>query len=134
MTIPDWLLPATDNAEFFTDERCYIQELLNTEQSPDVSVAIARVEPGVTTQLHCLTGVSETYILSQGTGVVEVNHERCPVATGDKIFIPADVPQRITNTGRTDLLFYCVCTPRFEPTCYVNLEDESPNSGQLDEA
>lgn len=128
MTTPDWLIPATNHEEFYTDERCYIRELLNSGQSPDVSVAIARVEPGVTTQLHSLSGVTETYILSQGTGVVEVNHQRFPVTAGDQVVIPANAPQRITNTSDTDLQFYCVCTPRFVPACYVNLEARDSES------
>lgn len=122
MTTSEWLLPASENAEFYTAERCYITELLNSEQSPGVSVAIARVAPGVTTQLHRLSGVAESYILAQGRGLMEVNHQQFPVEAGDKVIIPADAPQRITNTGDVDLTFYCVCTPRFEPACYVDLE------------
>jgi mannose-6-phosphate isomerase-like protein (cupin superfamily) len=33
--------------------------------------------------------------------------------------IPAGVRQRITNIGNADLLFYCVCSPRFLPEAYV---------------
>ena len=122
MISPSWLVSATENSEFFTDERCYITELLNCNESPDVSLAIARVKPGVTTQLHSLTGVTESYVLIRGTGVVEVESQQCPVKTGDKVIIPAGAPQRITNDGEVDLEFYCVCTPRFELDCYVNLE------------
>ena len=48
--------------------------------------------------------------------------EIAPVAVGDRVLIPAGVPQRITNTGDTDLEFYCLCTPRFRPEAYVDLE------------
>ncbi|MEJ2529931.1 MAG: cupin domain-containing protein, partial [Gammaproteobacteria bacterium] len=40
--------------EFFTQEGCYITELSNTSDDPDVSIASARVEPGATTRWHRL--------------------------------------------------------------------------------
>ena len=115
-------LPAGDAAEFPTPERCYITELLNDGASPDVSLALARVEPGITTQLHALAGVRETYVVRKGTGRVEVGGETRSLASGDKVVIPAGVAQRITNTGEGDLEFYCVCLPRFQPDCYRSLE------------
>jgi len=124
MDLPPWLVLATDNAEFYTDERCYITELLNCDESPGVSIAIARVQPGVTTQLHKLQDVAESYVLRRGTGVMEVNHQQFAVKAGDKVIIPAGALQRITNDGKIDLEFYCVCTPRFEAGCYVDMEVE----------
>ncbi|WP_309083400.1 cupin domain-containing protein [Chelativorans sp.] len=119
---PDWYVADKGWQEFWTTERCYITELLNDPSSPEASLAIARVEPGVTTQLHKLAGTSERYILRKGEGIVEVGGQTRPVAVGDQVVIPADVPQRITNTGTGDLEFYCLCVPRFRPDCYVNLE------------
>ena len=122
MELPDWLHRASQTDEFYTDERCYIRELHNCEQSPQMSLAIARVEPGVTTQLHALQGVAETYVLKQGSGVVEVDHQSQDVSVGDSVMIAPGVAQRITNTGDVDLVFYCVCVPRFKVECYVGLE------------
>ena len=51
---PDWLLPGPFPPEFATDERCLITELLNDPACPEVSLALARVAPGVTTRLHAL--------------------------------------------------------------------------------
>ena len=45
------------------------------------------------------------------------------VSTGDVIVIPAGASQKITNTGKTDLVFYCVCTPRFTEACYFDDDD-----------
>ncbi len=59
--------------EFWTDERCFITELLNCEASPEASLAVARVEPGVTTQLHRMAGTIERYIVRKGEGVVEID-------------------------------------------------------------
>ncbi|WP_246730181.1 cupin domain-containing protein [Nitratireductor mangrovi] len=122
--VPDWFVPGAAAAEFWTAERCFITELLNTSASPEVSLAIARVEPGVTTQLHCLAGVVERYVVRRGRGVLEVDGRRQPLMAGDQALIAAGAAQRITNDGSEELEFYCVCTPRFTPDCYVNLEDE----------
>ena len=113
----------TDTAqEFLTSERCYIAEILNDPGVPEVSLARTRVEPGITTELHSLT-VAEWYVIKDGRGRVEVG-DGVPrdVSCGDVVAIPAGTPQRITNTGATDLIFYCVCWPRFAPDSYTALE------------
>jgi mannose-6-phosphate isomerase-like protein (cupin superfamily) len=119
---PGWYIPAGDTAEFWTPERCYITELLNNESSPGVSLAIARVEPGVSTQLHSLTGVEEIYVIRSGRGTIEIGGVEQELAPGDQAIVPASTAQRITNTGRDDLSCYCLCRPRFQPECYVDLE------------
>ena len=88
-----------------------------------VSIARARVEPDVTTAWHRLKGVSERYIIVSGEGRVEIGElQPVDVCAGDVVRIPADVAQRISNTGNDDLVFYAVCSPPFEAGCYVSLE------------
>jgi mannose-6-phosphate isomerase-like protein (cupin superfamily) len=90
---------------------------------PDVSLARARVEPGVTTALHRLQGVAERYVLLAGTGRVEIaSLPPMDVGPGDVVLIPAGAEQRITNTGQSDLVFLCICTPPFTPDCYEDCE------------
>jgi mannose-6-phosphate isomerase-like protein (cupin superfamily) len=109
--------------EFATAERCFITELANDESDPAVSMARARVEPGVTTAWHKLRGTTEHYIIVSGQGLAEIEGVSvAPVATGDVVCIPPDTPQRITNTGKEDLMFFAVCSPRFTPKCYISLE------------
>lgn len=116
-------LRADPEAEFWTEERCFILEMSNTRADGEVSIARARVEPGVTTALHRLNGVDERYVILEGTGLMEVGGlEPTHVASGDVVRIPAGTSQRITNTGDQDLLFLCVCTPRFFPESYEDLE------------
>lgn len=105
--------------EFWIEERCFITELVSL---PESSLAIARVEPGVTTQLHSLD-VSERYTIIEGTGRAEINGHDIDVVAGDTLTIPAGIPQRITNTGKTDLRFYCLCLPAFGPDSYTKLGD-----------
>jgi len=116
------VLRNANNQPQFTGERCHIRERLNDDSVPDVSVAETRVDPGVTTQLHSL-GVREWYVISSGNGLMEVGAEApFEVGPGDVVCIPTDVSQRITNTGSDDLVFDCICLPRFTPECYKNLE------------
>ncbi len=112
--------------EVYTRERCYISELLNSPSHPEVSVARARVRPGVTTELHHL-GVAEWYVIEQGFGMMQVGRNApFPVGPGAIVAIPQHVLQRIRNTGDTDLIFLCICAPRFTFDCYtaVNNQEE----------
>jgi mannose-6-phosphate isomerase-like protein (cupin superfamily) len=112
--------------EFATDERCHIIEVANDSGDEQLSIARARVEPGVTTAWHHLQGISERYLIVSGQGQVEVG-ELAPtlVGPGDVVRIPAGLAQRITNTGEDQLIFYALCTPRFTAAAYVNLETSS---------
>ncbi len=111
--------------EFFTPERCFISETWNSSNDEILSIARARVKPGVMTALHYLKGVNERYLITSGKGIVEAGDlSPTEVGIGDVVVIPAGIPQRITNTGETDLIFYCICTPRFSPDCYRDLEKE----------
>jgi len=108
---------------FFAAEGCYITELSNTPNDPDVSIARARVEPGVTTAWHRLTGVTERYCILSGTGLAEVGDEPAVnVRSGDVVVIAPMQRQRITNTGEEDLIFLAICNPRFTQECYEHLE------------
>jgi len=109
-------------AEFYTNERCYIVELHHSAEDQGCSVARARVLPGVTTQLHELQGIDERYVILEGEGRVEIGGGLPrEVRLLDVVMIPAGQSQRITNTGLSDLLFLCICTPRFRPSAYVDL-------------
>ncbi len=109
-------------AEFWTSERCFISEIYNTKSNPEVSIARARVEPGVTTQRHSLS-VNEWYVIEKGSGMMTVGDDPAyPVQTGDIVEIRQCVAQHIQNIGPTDLIFLCVCAPRFAPKYYTSLE------------
>ena len=108
--------------EYSTSERCSIVENYSDEA---VSVARARVRPGVTTVAHHLKDETEIYLVARGHGKVNIgNLEPTEVAVGDVVVIPAGTSQKITNIGKTDLVFYCICTPRFTSECYCDEEAE----------
>nr|WP_320011129.1 cupin domain-containing protein [uncultured Desulfobulbus sp.] len=116
-----------ENQEYYFEEGCYITELHNTLADPAVSVARARVRPGETTRWHSLEGIEERYLILAGTGLAEIGEAPPqPVAPGESVSIASGQRQRITNTGREDLIFLAVCTPRFVPEAYTDLE-ANPN-------
>jgi mannose-6-phosphate isomerase-like protein (cupin superfamily) len=117
-----------DREEIFTSERCYITELSNTPDDPEVSIARARVEPGVTTCWHRLRGIAERYCIINGTGRVEIgNLPPRDVHPGDMVLIPPLCRQRISNVGQDDLLFLAICTPRFCIDAYEDIESTMNN-------
>jgi mannose-6-phosphate isomerase-like protein (cupin superfamily) len=110
-------------AEYFSEERCHILELSNGPGDSAASVARARVAPDTTTAWHRVRGTVERYVILEGTGRVEVGAALVElVQPGDVVVIPADEPQRITNTGDSVLSFLCICTPRFTWSNYQRLE------------
>ncbi|MDM8546657.1 cupin domain-containing protein [Candidatus Venteria ishoeyi] len=113
----------TQTTEYYIPEGCYITELSNSNDDPALSIARARVEPGVTTQWHRLKGTVERYLILEGEGLVEVGTMPAQaVSAGDVVIIPAQCQQRIRNMGQQDLIFLAMCTPRFLPEVYENLE------------
>ena len=114
----------TDPASAFpTSERCNILESSNVADDPDCSIARAGVAPGVTTRWHSLRGTAERYVILEGQGRVEIG-ELAPreVGPGDVVRIPPECRQRIANTGNRELVFLAICTPRFLPENYRDLE------------
>ena len=111
------------DAEYFFHERCWILESWNDAKDDAVSIARARVEVGVTTKPHRLEGVVERYLIVQGTGIVTIGDlEPERMNPGDVAVVPSGISQQICNDGPIDLVFYCICTPRFIPACYESLE------------
>jgi mannose-6-phosphate isomerase-like protein (cupin superfamily) len=118
------IVKANSPEEHLTPERCFVMENWGkSTQDAAVSIARARVEPGISTKAHHLEGVQEIYLIAFGRGRVHVGGlETAEVSSGDLVVIPEGVAQRITNIGESDLVFYCICTPAFTQECYRNDE------------
>ncbi|MDY0162470.1 cupin domain-containing protein [Desulfobotulus sp.] len=118
------ILESREVQAFYTEERCWIEELSNSSEDPGLSIARVRVKTGVTTQWHRLKNTTERYLILFGRGRMEVGSlPPQEVLPGDVVWIPADCPQRITCLGGEDLVFLVFCTPRFLPEAYENLEE-----------
>lgn len=120
----DPLVIRSDEAkEYYTEERCHILELSNSAADSELSIARARVEPGVTTAFHRVLQTAERYVIISGSGCVDIDGlDTTSVTPGDVVLIPPDVKQRISNTGDEDLVFLALCTPRFQPENYLHDE------------
>ena len=114
-----------ESQEYWFHEGCHILEISNRDDDPQVSIARARVAPGTTTRWHKLNGVAERYLIVQGTGEVGVGALKTQsMEPGDFVSIPPDTQQRIHNSGKDDLVFYAICTPRFTLACYQAIDCE----------
>jgi oxalate decarboxylase/phosphoglucose isomerase-like protein (cupin superfamily) len=47
------------------------------------------------------------------------------VSAGDVVLIPPSSRQRISNLGQGDLIFLAICTPRFRPEVYEDIDNET---------
>ena len=111
----DTIIKAQNLTEQYFEEDCYITEIVNSDEFPTVSVSQAKVKPNVATVSHRLKDTDEKYYILSGTGKMEVGGKVIGnVQQGDMVIIPKDTYQRITNIGSGDLVFLCICTPRFE--------------------
>jgi len=120
---PPAIRPFDPASEYAIAERCSIVELSNVPHDPAVSIAQARVAPGVTTAWHRLRGTAERYVVLAGRGRMEAGDlPAVEVGPGDVVLIPPMCRQRIANTGPDDLLFLAICSPRFVPDAYESLE------------
>ncbi len=116
------IVKANSLKETSTSERALIAENYSTE---GISIAQARIKPGITTMAHHLDGVNEIYLITSGKGQVDVGDIKpTEVTKGDLVVIPAGASQRISNIGKTDLVFYCICTPKFTAECYCGEETD----------
>ncbi len=110
--------------EFYFEEGCHITELSNLDNDEKVSIARARVEPGVTTRWHRLHDTVERYLILSGCGIIEVGDlPPTEVKANDVVLIPPFCPQRIKNSGEQDLIFLAICSPRFSQACYEDVEN-----------
>jgi len=111
--------------EFYTSEGCYITEISNSTDDPEVSIARARLDPGVTTRWHRLHGTAERYVIVQGRGRVDIGSlPPQEVSVGDVVLIPPKCRQRISNIGTEKLVFLAICTPRFSNDAYEDINDD----------
>jgi mannose-6-phosphate isomerase-like protein (cupin superfamily) len=113
---------ARPEAEYPIPEGCFILELSNSLEDPELSIARARVPPGVTTRWHRLRDTAERYVILEGKGRAEVGGlAPQEVGPGDVVLIPPSTRQRIANVGPGELVFLALCTPRFRQDAYEEI-------------
>ena len=110
--------------EYYFKQGCFIYELSNDPDDPEVSIARARLRAGQITRWHYLRKTTERYVIISGSGFVELGDEPLvQVNPGDAVLIPSGVRQRIRNVGVDELVFLAICSPRFLPENYVDCDE-----------
>ncbi len=100
-------------------DRSLLCELLHPDKVPGAeglacSVAHAIIPPGESTLPHILEKSAELYYILEGTGEMHIGPETAAVRPGQIILIPACSRQWIRNTGRDNLVFLCIVSPKWQ--------------------
>jgi mannose-6-phosphate isomerase-like protein (cupin superfamily) len=95
---------------FETKDGSTIRELHHTAAQ---SLAEATLEPGQATERHYHRASEEIYVITKGSGSLEIEGETRRVARGDAILIPAGSWHTIENNGTSELVFLCCCAPAY---------------------
>lgn len=84
-----------------------------THGNENQSLAEATVPPGTSTHLHCHRVTEEIYHVTAGSGLMTLGNDRFTVSAGDTVVIPPGTPHCVLNTGGTDLVILCACSPAY---------------------
>lgn len=104
-------LQSLDRAEpFTTKDGSTIRELHHTAVQ---SLAEAVLEPGQATQRHYHERSEEIYLVTKGTGELEVAGETREVRPGEAILIPPGAWHTLENDGTSELTILCMCSPPY---------------------
>lgn len=95
---------------FVTKDGSTIRELHRTELQ---SLAEATLEPGQATQRHRHRATEEIYLVTKGSGELEVDGERRRVRPGDAVLIPPGAWHTLDNDGTSELTILCMCAPPY---------------------
>lgn len=98
---------------FTTKDGSEIRSLLDRTNAPveNQSLAEATLPAGGATDRHYHRLTEEFYYVVEGSGMMEVDGESCPVSVGDAILIPAGAwHQMQTDSG---IRFLCCCAPPY---------------------
>jgi mannose-6-phosphate isomerase-like protein (cupin superfamily) len=107
---------ARDRAEpFTTKDGSTIRELLGltTALVRSQSLAEATLEPGQATERHHHRVTEEIYLVTKGSGELEVDGDRQRVRPGDAILIPPGAWHTLENDGSSELTILCMCAPPY---------------------
>ena len=100
---------------YITKDNSSICELMHPSQHGNLkqSLAQATVPVNTQTQLHYHALTEELYYIQQGKGLMTINNEQFKVEPGDTICIPPEHHHMIKNTGKSELVFLCCCSPAY---------------------
>lgn len=94
---------------FTTKDGSMIRELHHTARQ---SLAEASLGPGLSTRRHYHARSEEIYLLTAGSGTLEVDGESREVAAGDAILIPPGAWHELV-AGEEGVRLLCACVPPY---------------------
>jgi mannose-6-phosphate isomerase-like protein (cupin superfamily) len=104
-------LKSLDRVEpFTTKDGSTIRELHHTAEQ---SLAEALLEPDQATQRHYHGRTEEIYLVTKGSGTLEVDGETQRVRPGDAVLIPPGAWHTLENDGTSELTILCMCSPPY---------------------
>ena len=104
-------LSSIDRVEpFVTKDGSTIRELHHTAAQ---SLAEATLEPGQATERHHHKASEEIYLVTKGSGSLEIDGETRRVRPGDAILIPPGAWHTLENDGTSELRILCMCSPPY---------------------
>ncbi len=77
------------------------------------SLAEATIAPGAATVTHFHRNSEELYLVTAGRGRLRIGEEEREVEAGDCALIAPGEIHRIENSGKTDLVVVCACSPPY---------------------
>ncbi len=95
---------------FVTKDGSTIRELHNTQAQ---SLAEATLEPGQATERHHHRASEEIYLVTKGSGELELDGEKRRVRPGDAVLIPPGTWHTLDNDGTSELTILCMCSPPY---------------------
>jgi mannose-6-phosphate isomerase-like protein (cupin superfamily) len=100
---------------YATKDGSEIREMMHPGQHGNAaqSLAEARIAPGATTRLHRHRASEEIYHVTAGHGQMTLGGQRLDIGPGDTIAIPPGTPHDLVNTGGTELIILCCCSPPY---------------------
>ncbi len=100
-------------------DRSLLCELLHPDkvagaQELGCSIAHAIIPTGESTLPHLLNRSTELYYILKGVGEMHIDNDSAPVSEGQCILIPPETRQWIRNSGRENLVFLCIVSPKWQ--------------------
>lgn len=94
------------DGEVVKDNEVYL--LKDNKKLKNLVVSSTELKPTKSTRGHKHEGQEEVYYFVSGTGEMELDEKRFPVATGDVVLIEDGVFHRVHNTNSLQCLYF-VC-------------------------
>ena len=95
---------------FTTKDGSTIRELHHTSLQ---SLAEALLEADQATERHYHGRTEEIYLVTKGSGSLEVDGETRRVRPGDAVLIPPGAWHTLENDGTSELTILCMCSPPY---------------------